>query len=186
MEERYRMKYLVDKDGFIRRYHNLLMKKNYKEYKKADELRILGKEFVEKNRNKARLVINNKKYHLQELFGIDSIKEEYLYVKLILNQNISDRRFMFKDCQSLIEFVNYDEKELISKNEILKEEEPENIIDIIYNKDKNEHPLYKNVKDFIYFDESEVPEKENPLSFKTTLLNINENLDYKQIRYINF
>ena len=69
---------------------------------KKDPLKIIGNNFYRQNRNKAKLIINNKKYSLKEY--IDNIKGEEIKIKMILNKNISNKSYMFKDCDSLIEF----------------------------------------------------------------------------------
>ena len=70
-----------------------------KEYTE-DIIRIFGKYFVEQNRNKCKIIYNNKKYKLKEYFGeIDNnynpkIKE--IKIKLIGIYNIINMKKMFR------------------------------------------------------------------------------------------
>ena len=55
---------------------------------KKDNIRILGGTFVKNNRNKAKLMINNKKYSLKEFIKVNEIKKDELKVYLIFHKNI--------------------------------------------------------------------------------------------------
>jgi len=46
----------------------------YKLEKNQTNLRILGKEFVDNNRNKGFLIIDNKKMHLKKLYKLKKVK----------------------------------------------------------------------------------------------------------------
>ena len=50
-----------------------------------NDLRILGKIFVQNNANKGRLIINNKKYNLLEFNPINNFNEDKLKIYIILN-----------------------------------------------------------------------------------------------------
>ena len=67
------------------------------------ELRILGNYFVRKNKNKGRLIINNKKSNLKDIIQIDDIKENTLKIKMILNKNIYNKSYMFENSTSLLQ-----------------------------------------------------------------------------------
>ena len=76
--------------------------KDYKE----DAIRILGKYFVERNKNNCKIIYNNKKYKLKEFLDeIDggynhNIKE--IKLKITGINNILDMHKMFYECKSLI------------------------------------------------------------------------------------
>ena len=99
----------------------------YKLGKNEDNLRILGEDFLKNNKNKGCLIIFNKKYSLRSIMQIkkirkiefdrkfllnDKIIDKNFYevdefkIKLILNKNICNNSYMFKDCQTLLE-VSY-------------------------------------------------------------------------------
>ena len=74
---------------------------NGKEYKE-DVIRIFGKYFVKQNKNKCKIIYNNKKYELKEYF--DEIDKNYnieikeIKLKLIGINNITDMQEMFDGC----------------------------------------------------------------------------------------
>ena len=118
-----------------------LNKMIYKIEDNKNNLRVLGKEFVKKNKNKGKLIINNKKFSLNEMISVkDIIKNKIL---MILYENISNKSFMFKDCYSLESFsqslidlneINSNSKqELIDFNEINSNSKQESINNITRN-----------------------------------------------------
>ena len=72
-----------------------------KEYTE-DVIRILGKYFVTQNKNKCKIIYNNKKYELKEYFDeIDTnynIEIKEIKLKLIGINNITDMQAMFDGC----------------------------------------------------------------------------------------
>ena len=93
----------------------------YKTGKTKTQLRILGKEFVENNRNKGFLIINNKKIPLKEVGDVKKNK-----ILLMINKNIYNKSSMFKDCNLLESFskISSDEDiENIDKKEIKLDDE---------------------------------------------------------------
>ena len=66
------------------------------EKNKIIKTRILGKKFVENNRNKGFLIINNKKISLTEFVQINKKK-----IILMLNKNIYNKNCIFKNCNLL-------------------------------------------------------------------------------------
>ena len=82
-------------------------------------IRVLGEEFIRNNRNKCKFIINNKKCNLIEFIDTSNIKEDEIKIKLILKDDISNKSYMFEDCESLIKFsVNQSQKinfEIISE-----------------------------------------------------------------------
>ena len=79
-----------------------IYKITYKNTKNIGHLRILGEEYVKKNKNKAKIIINNKKYILNNIVSFDNIGQNK--IKLILYQNIYNLSFMFKNCNLLESF----------------------------------------------------------------------------------
>ena len=98
--------------------------------KNANASRVLGEYFVKNNRNKGKLIINNKKFILNEVISLNIIKQNK--VKVILIKKLYNKSCMFKDCESL---------KLISRvlidNKIEEEENHENNIHREYNWSNN-------------------------------------------------
>ena len=71
---------------------------------KEDQIRILGDEFVKSNYNKAKLVFNNRKFPLFSILPFDEIEEkkDKIKIELILNKNICNKSYMFKNCKFLV------------------------------------------------------------------------------------
>ena len=100
----------------------------YKIIKVKNNLTLLGHNFVKNNKNRGKIIYNNKKFSIKEIFQIKNIKEKEIKLGLILNKNISNKSFMFKDCKYLLEIktkndIFYDANEA---NNILNENEKEN------------------------------------------------------------
>ena len=53
----------------------------------SDKMRILGNDFVKKNKNKGKLIINNKKYKLKEFINDKEIKDDRIKINMILSKN---------------------------------------------------------------------------------------------------
>ena len=69
------------------------------------ETKLFGKEFVEKNKDKCYLLINEKKYKLMEYYNIQTKKKEKNFeIKLIEEKRINDFSYMFSDCNKLPNF----------------------------------------------------------------------------------
>ena len=96
----------------------------YKKVENNNNLRILGEDFVKNHRNKAKLIINNKKYLPESHISINNVKK--LKIKLILNKNIYNKSSMFKNCELLesiskltnFDYVNYFED--LTNSQIIK------------------------------------------------------------------
>ena len=76
----------------------------YELNEKEDQIRILGDEFVKSNYNKAKLVFNNRKFPLFSILPFDEIEEkkDKIKIELILNKNICNKSYMFKNCKFLV------------------------------------------------------------------------------------
>ena len=65
-------------------------------------IQILGEEFVKNNLNKGNLIVDGKKSPLKSFLDITNVKEDKIKIKMILNKNIHNKSYMFKDCVSLM------------------------------------------------------------------------------------
>ena len=73
--------------------------------KDSNEIQILGKEFVENNGNKGKLIIKNKKIHLKEFYENIDNEKDIIKIKMNLDKNICNKSYMFKKCYLLSEFM---------------------------------------------------------------------------------
>ena len=46
-----------------------------------DEIKILGKQFIEKNKNKCYIIYKNKKYELKEYFKVEELNKNHIQIK---------------------------------------------------------------------------------------------------------
>jgi len=71
--------------------------------KKENKIRIFGAKFVENNRNKCKMIIDNKEYEIAEYFNIENYKNNDNKLKIILKgiNNITNMSWMFFECKSL-------------------------------------------------------------------------------------
>ena len=67
-----------------------------------DNIKIFGNEFVENNKNKCKMIIDNKEYEIQEYFDIESNNNNILNLKLKGINNITNMSYMFYGCKSLL------------------------------------------------------------------------------------
>ena len=147
----------------------------YKIEDNKNNLRVLGKEFVKKNKNKGKLIINNKKFSLNEMISVKDITKNKIL--MILYENISNKSFMFKDCYSLESFsqslidlneINSNFKqELIDFNEINSNFKQESINNITRNE--------KQILLFPWINDKKV-EDEEQYSFS-----VKDNIDYSDV-----
>ena len=89
----------------------------FEKEKYSVDLRILGEYFCRNNKNKGRLIINNKKYYLKEFIEIKNMKEKRIKIKMLINKNLYDKNYMFNDCESLLELTINDNLEYIKNYE---------------------------------------------------------------------
>ena len=105
----------------------LFIEQKLKKEMLSDNIRILGHDFVKNNKNKAKLIINNKNYRLKEFIN-DKIK-----INMILSKDISNISHMFKNCVKLLKISIDDDFININDEKFYKFEE---FFD--YNNDYNE------------------------------------------------
>ena len=114
--------YYLYKDKYIYDYifGKILSSEDY--YVK-NKKRILGEYFCRNNKNKGKLIINNKKLCLQEFIEIKKIvdKDEStrkkIKIKMVLNKNLYNKSYMFKDCKTLLELKINNNLEYIEDDE---------------------------------------------------------------------
>ena len=111
----------------------------YKIDKNNGNSRILGELFVKNNKNKLKLIINNKQCKLKDIISIKNIKGDKFKIKVISCNNIFNKSFMFKDCISLIQIKLLDN--LYVKNNILFEDKNVGYIKIHDNKENNYYQI---------------------------------------------
>ena len=80
-----------------------IYKMKYRNDKDVDNLRILGEDFVKNNRNKGKLIINNKKYPLKTFISSNIAFQNK--IKIGLCKNIYNKSCMYKNCE-LLEFLS--------------------------------------------------------------------------------
>ena len=90
----------------------------YEINRQSNTERILGEEFYKTNKNKGRIIYNNKKILLcQGLFTFKNNMNEHLKIKMILSKDCYNKSCMFKNCSSLLIFKFYNS--LKSNDELL-------------------------------------------------------------------
>ena len=93
-------------------------------------IKIFGEEFIKNNKNKCIIIYKNKIYPLKEYFYLsDTEKEKFLEILIIEIDNISDKSYMFHNCDLLIAFLliennfdNLDNSNTNNTNEIPKKD----------------------------------------------------------------
>ena len=68
---------------------------------KEDEINIFGHKFVENNKNKCKIIIDNKEYEIIDKYNIKSYNNNKLNIKLKGIHNITNMSYMFSRCSSL-------------------------------------------------------------------------------------
>ena len=91
--------------------------KFWSDIKYKSKLRILGEYFCRNNKNKGKLIINNKKSEIKEFINIENINKEQIKIKMLLNKNLYNKSYMFKDCKTLLELKINNNLEDIEDNE---------------------------------------------------------------------
>ena len=64
-------------------------------------INIFGNEFVQKNKNNCKMIIDNKEYKITTKFRVENYNDNFLYIILRGIENIIDMSYMFRDCISL-------------------------------------------------------------------------------------
>ena len=71
---------------------------------KVGKIKIFDNSFVEKNRDKCKIIYNEKEHELTEYFEVNNNhkNDNTIKIKLKINNNITDINNMFKDCKALL------------------------------------------------------------------------------------
>ena len=86
-------------------------------------IQILGEEFVQNNEKEGIIIYKNQKYHLVKELPIEKTNNDKLKIEMELSNNVCDLSNMFKNCESLVEFKEYNEIEEINKKQDNKDGE---------------------------------------------------------------
>ena len=65
-------------------------------------IKLFGNIFVKNNKNICKMIINNKEYEIKEEYNVENYNNNILEIKLKGINKITDMRFMFYECSSLI------------------------------------------------------------------------------------
>ena len=155
--ERYKMIYTKKINEELKSVLPYEVRKIIKKENKSYNIKILDNIFVKNNKNKGKLIINNKKYKLKEFININEIKNNIIKINMILSKELSNISHLFDNCYKLKEFFFCDDTIFIEHNgpHLLEEyNDYDNDIYFDFNDnspDNSEHNLYKNIKtDDIY------------------------------------
>ena len=66
-----------------------------------EKIKILGKQFVENNKNNCKILYKNKEYELTEEFDTKNINKDKLEIKLKGINNVTSIKYLFYECKSL-------------------------------------------------------------------------------------
>ena len=158
-DERYKMIYTKKIDEILIGGLELENNKQYNEIE-SDNIRILGNDFVKKNENKGKLIINNKRYKFKEFINSNEFKDSKIKINMILSKELSNISHLFHNCYKLKEFFFCDDTRFIDdKGPHLLEEYNDYDNEIYFDFNENsrdnfsENSLYKNIRtDNIYSD----------------------------------
>ena len=108
-------------------YKDILVQ--YKILNKESKHRILGKIFVEKNKNLAKIILNGKghdilKENIEDIIDLD--KEDYIKLIIRIYDDITDFSFMFSECNALESFPDEKSNEQNEINYNFNNSEEEN------------------------------------------------------------
>ena len=124
--EKYKMIYTTKiKKELKDKIDYLFIKQKVKDEMLNDNIRILGHDFVKNNKNKAKLIINNKKYGLKESANKKKFTNDKIKINMILSKDISNISHMFKNCVKLLEisidddFININDEKFYKFEEYL-------------------------------------------------------------------
>ena len=148
----------------------------YKIENNYNNLIILGHIFVINNRNKGKLIINNKKNAINEFINTDFIILNEIKLKLLLIKNISNKSCFFRDCKSLLKLSLPNKLEKVGGNIIKYKDDKENgnYIDI-YPEENNEnfYEDYDEQVKYPHLNISEIYKTEKKSGIDTILYYIN-------------
>ena len=159
-----------------------IYKMTYKIEKNNTKLRILGEYFVKNNKNKGKLMFNNKKYSLKHIISVKDIRKNIM--QIILNKNIYNKSCMFKNCESLesVSKLSCDNINNENDSQYLNRSHTNNYLNDYDKTIKEEdNDFYKGLDTFGC---SEISEMKEENSDKSVILYLNYKLKYPI--YINY
>ena len=78
----------------------------YKINKNEKEIKIFDTDFIKNNKDKCKIIYEDKEYEIKEKWNIDdNIKNEILEIKLKGINNITEMSYMFAGCPNLYKFA---------------------------------------------------------------------------------
>ena len=160
--EKYKMIYKIEKDRY---------------------LKILGKNFVKNNINKGKLIINNKKYALNDFIIINDFKNDKIKIKIILSKNIYNKSYMFKNSRTLLQFSIIKDLDRVENTENLDDDvfveyEEENLFDLFLFNKKDDSSLY-DAENFFFADLPSISEDREKNTDNSTILYFNQNIPFE-------
>ena len=102
--ERYKMIYTKKINEELKLKLPYIVRNIIDEENKSDNIRLLGKDFLKNNKNKGKLIINNKKYELKEFINSNEIKGDKIKIYMILIKELPNISHIFDNCYKLKEF----------------------------------------------------------------------------------
>jgi len=69
---------------------------------KGNNIKIFGVSFVNKNKNKCKMIIDNKEYEITEQYTVENYNNNKLKIKLKGIGNVTDMSYMFGECSLLL------------------------------------------------------------------------------------
>ena len=191
--ERYKMIFTtkINEELELEKLSNIFFGKKINNEILSDNIRILGHDFVKFNKNKAKLIINNKKNGLKEFINNNKLTNDKIKINILLSKDLSKVNNIFKNCIKLLEFSIYDDffinindeesytfEELFDDNIDYNKDKFGNIYDYIYKK-------FYNDNDNIYSNCSEIRKREERDSnySNSTIIDIKDNIKIYQYNY---
>ena len=109
--ERYKMIFTtkINEELELEKLSNIFFGKKINNEILSDNIRILGHDFVKFNKNKAKLIINNKKNGLKEFINNNKLTNDKIKINILLSKDLSKVNNIFKNCIKLLEFSIYDD-----------------------------------------------------------------------------
>ena len=84
----------------------------YKIKKNKNCIRLLGNIFFNRNKTSGYFIYNNGKHPLKEKFETRTIKKEKLKIYLIFHKIITNKSYMFQECEDLLYFNQYNSEDI--------------------------------------------------------------------------
>ena len=189
--ERYKMTFIKYINNKLKeKITGLFIEQKVKDEMLSDNIRILGHDFVKNNKNKAKLIINNKKYGLKDLVNYKEFTNDKIKINMILSKDISNISHMFKNCVKLLEisidddFININDEKFYKFEEFFDYNNDYNE-DIYEDYCDNNHDNFYNDNDNIFSNCSEnAKRKDMDINHSnSTISDIKDNIIIHQYNY---